>query len=60
MILKHFNIIKYILILKMKYFINLILIRSVSIMIGSKYQNKKWRNEQKWYKNGKSNECETF
>ena len=44
----------------MKYFINLILIRSVSIMIGSKYQNKKWRNEQKWYKNGKSNECETF
>jgi len=29
-------------------------------IVSSYYQTKKWRNAQKWYKNGKSNECELF
>lgn len=30
------------------------------IIISSKYQDKKWRKSQEWYKNGKHNECEKY
>ena len=31
-----------------------------NLYIRAEYQTKKWRNIQKWYKNGKHNECEIF
>jgi hypothetical protein len=34
--------------------------KNIYNIVKSKLQTKKWRKEQKWYKNGKSNECEKF
>lgn len=33
-------------------------IKVKNIIISSQYQDKKWRKNQEWYKNGKHNECE--
>jgi hypothetical protein len=34
--------------------------KNIYSTVKSKLHTKKWRSEQKWYKNGKSNECEKF
>ena len=36
------------------------LIRKNILIPSSYYQTKKWRLNRKWYKNGKSNECEKY
>lgn len=36
------------------------LVRKQILIPSSYYQTKKWRQNRKWYKNGKSNECEKY
>jgi hypothetical protein len=36
------------------------LVRKKELIANSYYQTKQWRNNRKWYKNGKSNECEKY
>ena len=36
------------------------LARKYNIIPASNYQTKSWRKSQKWYKNGKYNECEKY
>ena len=41
-------------------FIRGYLIRKHILIPSSEYQTKKWRQNRKWYKTGKSNECEKY
>ena len=36
------------------------LINKMNLLISSKFQTKIWRQNQKWYKNGRKNECENY
>lgn len=45
-------------IIKIQALVRGFLIRYNNRIINSKYQTKHWRQYQKWYNNGKSNECE--
>lgn len=44
----------------MKYIIKSLIPRMTDSIVGGKEQTKAWRKNQKWYKNGKSNECENY
>jgi hypothetical protein len=36
------------------------LVRNKKCLVSSLYQTKNWRYKQRWYKNGRSNECEIY